>query len=203
MRPPTAPRHAAASTRDAILEAARQRFARFGPRKTTMAEVAQDAGCSRATVYLHFPGKDALYAGLLDRDTHSFLAEIESVVDSPVDAPRKLGSILRATLRIYADRPLLGSALAGDPEMAMERVARPAVREHQKRVVSVLRHVLDEGVEAGAFRPQDTGAVAYLMYQLGSVLVNHETSGRRVYALDRIMGVMNDLLAFGIAARKP
>jgi AcrR family transcriptional regulator len=33
-------------TRDAILEAARRRFLRFGPRKTTIDEVAREAGLS-------------------------------------------------------------------------------------------------------------------------------------------------------------
>ena len=32
------------STRDGILSAARRRFLRFGPRKTTMDEVAREAG---------------------------------------------------------------------------------------------------------------------------------------------------------------
>ncbi len=47
--------------REMILEAARTRFQRFGPRKTTMEEIAREAGCSRATVYAHFPGKEELY----------------------------------------------------------------------------------------------------------------------------------------------
>ncbi|MBW2551957.1 MAG: helix-turn-helix transcriptional regulator [Deltaproteobacteria bacterium] len=45
---------ASEGTREAILEAARRRFLRFGARKTTMDEVAREAGCSRTTLYTHF-----------------------------------------------------------------------------------------------------------------------------------------------------
>ncbi len=41
---------------------------RFGPRKTTMDEVAREAGCSRTTLYAHFRNMDALYGSPLQQD---------------------------------------------------------------------------------------------------------------------------------------
>ena len=136
-------RDARAETREAILSAAGRRFARFGPMKTTMDEVAREARCSRATVYAHFPGKEALYKGLLERETQGFLREVESAVASSDGAARKLRNIVRATTRIYSDRPLLHGALSGDAEMALDRVARPAMRNHDKQVISLLRLVYE------------------------------------------------------------
>jgi len=194
-------RDARAATREAILQAAARRFARYGPRKTTMEEVAREAGCSRATVYTHFSGKDALYRGLLESETRSFLRQVEAAVESSETPPRKLEAILRATLAIYADRPVLHGALTGDGETALDRVARPAVRRHEKQVIGLLERVLREGIAQGVFRELDAGAVAYLMYELGGMLVAREVGGHRDYALSRILRVMSDLLARGIAAR--
>jgi AcrR family transcriptional regulator len=188
------------ATRDAILAAARRRYTRFGPRKTTMGEVAREAGCCRATLYSHFPGKEALYAGLLEREAAEFLAEIEKVAESSQGARHKLHAILEATARIYAGGSALSGALAGDEEMSLERVAQPAVEAYEKRVLELLGQTLEQGVAEGAFRAIETRPIAYLMYHLGRVLVTREVSGQGDFPLAHILAVMNDLIARGIAA---
>jgi AcrR family transcriptional regulator len=187
------------ATQDAILAAARRRYSRFGPRKTTMSEVAREAGCCRATLYSHFPGKEALYAGLLEREAGEFLTEIETVAGSSQGARRKLRAILEATTRIYAGDSALGEALAGDEEMSLERVARPAIEAYEKRVLELLAQTLEQGVAEGALRAIETRPTAYLMYHLGRVLVTREVSGQGDFPLARILAVMDDLLAHGIA----
>ncbi len=186
------------ATPEAILEAARRRYTRFGPRKTTMGEVAREAGCSRATLYAHFPGKPALYAGLLEAETRAFLGELEASVASSRRAPQKLRQVLLATSRIYAQSPILGDALSGDDEMTLERIAEPVIAEYEQRVIELLRGVLEEGVAAGTYRSLDVEAVAYLMYQLGRVLVTREVAGRADFPFERILSVMDDLIARGI-----
>jgi AcrR family transcriptional regulator len=192
-------RDAHEATRNEILAAARRRYSRFGPRKTTMTEVAREASCCRATLYSHFPGKEALYAALLEREAAEFLVEIETVAASSQEARHKLGAILEATTRIYAGGSPLGEALAGDEEMSLERVARPAVEAYEKRVLELLAQTLEQGVAEGAFRAIETRPIAYLMYHLGRVLVTREVSGRGDFPLARILAVMDDLLAHGIA----
>ncbi len=184
-----------------ILAAARRRYARFGPRKTTMEEVARDAGCSRATLYAHFPGKHALYKGLLEEETRTILAGLEAAVASDLPVPEKLGRIVAATVESYAGRPVLRDALSGDAEMTLDRVARPAIAAHERRVIELLERVLHQGVLAGDFRALDVGATAQLMYQLGRVLVLREVSGDAELPLERILRVMNDVIARGIASR--
>lgn len=53
--------------RENILEAARKRFAHFGVDKTTMNEIADDLGISKASLYYYFPDKLNLYAAVLEK----------------------------------------------------------------------------------------------------------------------------------------
>ena len=48
---------------DDVLDAAVTCIARVGSQKTTLDDVARTAGCSRATVYRFFPGKQQLIGG--------------------------------------------------------------------------------------------------------------------------------------------
>ena len=50
------------TTRDRILDAAERLLARFGYKKTTMEDIAREAGLGKRTLYLHFASKEALLA---------------------------------------------------------------------------------------------------------------------------------------------
>jgi len=188
------------TTRQAILEAARRRYLRFGPRKTTMGEVAREAGCSRATLYTHFPSKQELYSRLLEQETTTFLAELELAAEGSQGAREKLRSIAEATARIYARPTALRGALARDAEMSLEQVAQPAIEALDQRVIDLLSRVLEQGVSEGAFRSIEPRLVAYLMYQLGRVLVDRERAGQADFPFAHILGAMDDLILNGVSA---
>jgi AcrR family transcriptional regulator len=186
-------------TRDAILEAARRRFLRFGPRKTTMDEVAREAGCSRTTLYAHFRNKSDLYASLLEEDAEAFIREAEKILHAEGSARRKIRRIVDLTRRTYARNHVMRLALAGDTEMSLAHVAHAFTRDQEQRIVDLLRRVLEEGAAEGSIRPIDPARVAYLMFHLGSFLVERETSGLGDYDFDEIMSLMDDVFARGIA----
>ena len=188
------------SMRDAILGAARRRFLRFGPRKTTMDEVAREAGCSRTTLYAHFRNMEDLYGSLLKQDAESFIREADSVLGAPGSARRKIRRIAELTRATYARNPVLRLALSGDAEMCLEPVAHAFTREQERRIIDLLSRVLAQGVEEGSLRAIDPERVAYLMFHLGSFLVERETSGIGDYPFDDIMSLMDEIFAHGIAA---
>jgi len=187
-----------AARQRAILEAARRRFLRFGPRKTTMDEVAREAGCSRATIYAHFGSKEDLYASLLQADWEAFSEEVEEIRASADDARRKIRRIVEVTRATYANNQVLRLAAARDDEMTLGPVAHSFTRDQERRTVDLLRGVLDQGVKEGSLRRIDPERVAYLMFHLGGVLVARETSGDADYPFDEIMAVMDDVFARGI-----
>src|SRR6185295_12280641 len=51
-----------------ILDATMTCLSRFGVAKTTIDDVAREAGCSRATVYRYFTNRNALVASAVDRE---------------------------------------------------------------------------------------------------------------------------------------
>lgn len=188
----------AGARRSIILEAARRRFDRFGPQKTTMEEVAREAGCSRATLYSHFSSKEDLYASLLKADAEDFIQEVERVLARPGGARRKIRRIVEITRTTYAKNRVLRLAVARDGEMSLDPVAHAFARGQDRRIIDLLRRVLEQGVREGSLRMIDPERVAYLMFHLGSFLVARETSGTGDYPFDEIMGVMDDVFDRGI-----
>jgi len=66
MPPASAQRQA--DRRDEILEAAQRCFVRSGFHQTSMQEICAEAGMSPGNLYRYFPSKEALIAGIAERD---------------------------------------------------------------------------------------------------------------------------------------
>jgi AcrR family transcriptional regulator len=188
--------------RSALLDAAARRYARFGPRKTTMEEVAREAGYSRATAYKHFANKDALYRALLDRATQRFVDEVEACIAGRAGARKKLRRIVEIAHSVYAQNPLMLGAAAQDDDMRIEAIASEAMRSQEAQIVGLLAQVLEAGVAAGAIRKVDPALTAYLMFQLGQVLVIRELAGDADHPLQKVLDAMDDLIDRGLARNR-
>jgi AcrR family transcriptional regulator len=164
-----------------------------------MDEVAREAGCSRATLYAHFGSKEDLYASLLRADWETFIGEVEEVLASTGGARRKFRRIVEITRSTYANNQVLRSAVARDDEMTLGPVAHSFTRNQERKTIDLLRRLLEQGVKEGSLRRVDPERVAYLMFHLGSVLVERETSGAGDYPFDEILALMDDVFARGIA----
>src|SRR6516225_7765607 len=53
--------------RDALLDAMERLLARYGYKKTTMDDLAREAGIGKGTIYLHFPSKEEVALCSIDR----------------------------------------------------------------------------------------------------------------------------------------
>jgi AcrR family transcriptional regulator len=122
--------------RGRILAAALEVIGRAGLRAMSMDELAEAAGCSRASVYRLFPGKTALFAALLD--AHSPFEEVGDTVRRLHDQPpeRVLPEVLRraalvAAPRVAILRSLILEVSAGTPEAvdAARGAIEPLLRE--------------------------------------------------------------------------
>jgi AcrR family transcriptional regulator len=66
---------------DAILDAAERLLARSPERVANVAEVADEAGLAKGTVYLYFPSKEALLLAVHDRAIEAFFHAVIALVE--------------------------------------------------------------------------------------------------------------------------
>lgn len=76
---PTRPPAGAAERRNLILDAAERCFVRTGFHRTTMQDVAAEAGMSAGNLYRYFPSKEAIVSGLSERDRDELAADFERI----------------------------------------------------------------------------------------------------------------------------
>jgi AcrR family transcriptional regulator len=99
-----------------ILEATLVLVARWGVAKTTLADVAKEAGCSRATVYRAFPGgKGHLLGALADRELAAYLGSILDAIDAADDLGEALTMALVIGARLLRDHDAAQFLLEHEP----------------------------------------------------------------------------------------
>src|SRR3954454_19881942 len=67
--------------RTRILDPAERCFVRSGFHRTTMQDVAAEAGMSQGNVYRYFPSKDAIVAGTTERDRAEVAGDFASFIN--------------------------------------------------------------------------------------------------------------------------
>ncbi len=101
-----------------ILDAAYVCFTRHGVRRTTMDDIAREAGMSRPTVYLYVRNKEDAFRRLTGRLLDAALAGARIAVNSGEGLADRLAGALQAkldlTLGVWRDSPAHAAELLGD-----------------------------------------------------------------------------------------
>lgn len=100
-------------TEDQILAAAAEVIIRLGYDKTTMSDIAEEAGLSRRTIYLYFKGKEELFEELL---YHEYLQYAQTWLEQIEADPRggTIGGFYRAIFHAVNSRPLIAAMMRRD-----------------------------------------------------------------------------------------
>ncbi len=139
-------------TRDDVIAASRRLFTRYGHRKTSVVDIAREAGLCKATVYNHFPGgKGQIITEVARHEQHVLMEKMRRAVGAaagPVEALRaffetRVREIQRLYEAYHAER--------GDFILFMPLVVR-LIDESREEESLMLRNILEAGAAEGVFR---------------------------------------------------
>jgi TetR/AcrR family transcriptional repressor of uid operon len=99
-----------------ILDATLVCIARYGVAKTTLDDVAREAGCARATVYRYFGGKRQLVAATVAREGERFLGVVDRAAADAPTLEDALVAMAATAARVLSGHPALQFVLANEPE---------------------------------------------------------------------------------------
>ena len=113
-----------------LLEAAGRCIVRRGNAQIRMAEVAEEAGVSRSTVYRYFPNRDEVLLGLMLARVDTALGDLVRALRHPDDPARSLPEMVLARVQSVAGNPLneaLFSAESTAVTAALQQGSEPMV----------------------------------------------------------------------------
>ncbi len=156
-----------AGKRAAILTAAKDRLSNYGVKKTSMQDIARDAGIAVGTLYLYFKNKNEILIAVGDGYAQQHRADATKILRSAKPVPDKLKAYLLNRFHAVKENRLSGGHGA---ELARAVIAiYPEFKQQEDQSVAQnVMLLLQEGVETKVFRPIDVdrdGSV--FLYSIG------------------------------------
>jgi AcrR family transcriptional regulator len=108
---------------DLVLDATLACIARVGLTKTTLDDVAREAGCARATVYRYFPGKQPLLAALVAREVDTLQAQLLAAAADAPDLADATTAVITTAAHTLAHHRALGFLTTHEPEVLLPYLA--------------------------------------------------------------------------------
>jgi AcrR family transcriptional regulator len=160
-------------TRQAIIDAARNRFLHYGYKKTTIDEIALDAGIGKGTVYLYFDNKEDIMLTIAKAVKHNVTEQMRAIAASPLTAPEE--KLRRMVLTIITSVHEAVNTTAHGVEI-VDEMLRPRIMEcgaeYREAQYQMMAQVLEDGVKRGdfAFAGDSRTAAEHLMLSVVSFL---------------------------------
>ncbi|MBI5671136.1 MAG: TetR/AcrR family transcriptional regulator [Chloroflexi bacterium] len=178
-----------------LLDAAARLIAHYGYDKTTVSDIAQEAGVSKGAVYLHWSSKEALFEALLLREIQAFTTEWLELIEADPDGG-KLHAMYLHSLAVIERRPLLKALITRD-----KRVIGDFLR-HQSAALFSRRNTMSQEFvrlmqQAGVVRADvDPKQVAYVLscIRAGMIFVEELMTPEEIPPLEEAIAGLADFI---------
>jgi AcrR family transcriptional regulator len=191
-------------TRDVILDAMERLLARYGYKKTTMDDVAREAGIGKGTIYLHFPSKEEVALSSIDRVVERVQERLRALAASSLSAEDRLREMLAARVLMRFDSVQAYSQGLDD----LFESLRPAYMARRDRYfeaeTEIFARVLAEGRRQKLFAFSDANGTAHTLLLATNALLPYSLSpgelGERA-EIEKKVARLSSLLLYGLLRR--
>jgi AcrR family transcriptional regulator len=149
-----------AQKKEAILDAALEVFKKFGLKKATLDDIAQQAGMANTSLYYYFSNKDDLFKAVLCKECESMLEQEKNAiaaVDNPKDKLAAIWTNFKKSLVYHFD-----SLSANEFQNLRESIweAKEFVNKYQNEHEQLVKDLLQDGIDQSVFESCDVGLAA-------------------------------------------
>jgi AcrR family transcriptional regulator len=179
-----------------ILSAARPRFETYGYRRTSIAEIARDAGIAVGTVYRYFAGKEAVFLAVVEQLNDTWLEESRRALDGPGTAVERMRRLGAASIQFAAENALITAIAMRDSDIVFAPLLERLYDEMARQNVAMMADVIRDGIREGSFRDIDPERAAYVLFMAGGTL-----SIQQHHPYAELMPVFEEIVYQGLMPR--
>jgi AcrR family transcriptional regulator len=191
--------------RDRLLDAVERMLARYGYQKTTMDDIAREAGVAKRTIYMHFASKEEVALSSIDRVVERLTERLHNHVHSNEPPAERLRKMLTERVLFRFDS-VRGYHQSLDDLFVSLRPAYLARRQcYFKAEAEIFAVVLFQGKDCGAFTCADALETAHTLLMATNALLPYSLSVRELgqrRETERRAARIADLLIEGLRARR-
>jgi len=136
-----------AGIRDQILKSALRHFETKGYSGTSLRDIADELGLTKAALYYHFPSKKGLIDALV-APANEQMQSVRKTKDVDRNSPSDLRETMRLYLRVYVDHRRVMTWLTNDVSAEIERRAHETLRRRWRDLLVPANPTQDQVLRA-------------------------------------------------------
>lgn len=142
------------SIKDGILDSAREMFAQYGFRKTTLDDIASAAGKGKSSLYYYFKNKEEIFEELINREITSVKNDFISALEAEDTPKEKLRKYILLRMELFQTLVSYFPAIRlefGEYISYIQKI-RTRYDEEEKQIIQT---ILKLGLDTGQFSLSD------------------------------------------------
>ena len=199
MPPPPTPRPLDPERRRRIIETARRRLEHYGYEKTTMAEIAAEAGMAVGTLYLYFRNKEDLLEAFGEQCQGRYMQALQRIANSDLPPTERLRELARRRVLAMKEQ-IEATPHGGDILLRMMQRGHTFCRDREERERKMVEQILREGTALGEFSVADPAQAARVFRSAFSGFMPPASLGRSNEEVAREVEALYALLLGGLRA---
>lgn len=150
-------------TREVLIDAARQVFARKGIERTTMNDIATASQKGRRTLYMYFKNKEEISNIVIENEMERLYEMLEAIEKKELSADEKLITFIYTRLDAFKATVTRNGSLRANFFHDSWNVAK--VRKgYNLQEIALIKKILHSGIQEGLFRIPDVEATALIIH---------------------------------------
>ena len=190
--------------KDLILDATDRLLNRYGYKKMTMESLSREVGIGKGTIYLHFPSKEELVLGHIDRIVYRLLVRLQVIAHGSGSPAVRIREMLVTRVLFRFDSVQHYTESLSDLLAEIRQSLLVHREKHFALEAKVFISVIEEGLTDGWFRTVDPKDTADSLLAATNSLLPYSLStgelGKRK-ELEKKTRLLADLLLDGLTKR--
>jgi AcrR family transcriptional regulator len=184
------------SMRECILAASVQLFAEYGYHAAPLRDIARMAGIQAASIYHHYPNKQALLVEIMETNMQRLNRSLEHILREYSDPLQRLNEAIANHIRLHTTYK--DEFFIVDTEIrALEGDNRTYILSLRDTYEALLQDLLRDGMERGVFRPCDVKVASYAMIAMCTEVATWFRPGGRL-SVQQVIAMYRQLIAEGL-----
>jgi AcrR family transcriptional regulator len=147
-----------------IVSCARVLFEKFGLKKTTMEDIAKEAGKGKSSLYYYFESKYEIFEAVVDQEMQELFNVAENEVKKSTTAKEKLKAYSKVRLGKINKLGNLSQVVKNDLMDNMS-VVMNIKKKHEITQFNLIKNIIESGINSGEFKKiccQEVELLAFL-----------------------------------------
>jgi AcrR family transcriptional regulator len=133
-----------------IVTVAAEVFNRYGFKKTTMDEIAQQLGKGKSSIYYYFKSKEEIFKAVVEMEAMQLRADVRKSIEATNDPQEQIKNYVLTRIGAYKNAINFNNALEDNVLLHLEFTQ--TIRDtYDKYEIELVKKILIEGVKSGAF----------------------------------------------------